>query len=117
MRISCETTEGPHNLPLEYLISILSVSREQLDFGKWKVVGHQPIAIDTELWPNEEFRSDRWVGAKIYDASIVEELLDAYNGLAPWDDWYDPDYLDKLLVSPEKKPAHIFYKKNDHGSA
>lgn len=111
IRMSCDKAVGPFELHIRHLIAALSVSREQLDFAKWKVVAHQPVVVDHELWPNEEFRAERWIGAKIYDASIVEKLLNAYNGLMPWDDWYDPEYLDKLLASPEKKPKHIVYKK------
>lgn len=111
IRLPCAEVAGPFDLPVKHLIAVLSVSREQLDFGKWKVVDHRTVAIDSELWPNEEFRNERWIGAKIYDASIVEELLDAYNGLVPWDDWHDPEYLDKLLASPERKPKHVLYKK------
>jgi hypothetical protein len=111
IRVSCNEATGPFDLSLRHLVTLLSVSREQLDFGQWKVVAHEPVAVDAELWPNEEFRGNRWVGAKIYDASIAEEMLDAYNGLVPWDDWNDPEYLDKLLVSADRKPKHVLRKK------
>lgn len=112
VRISCEQATVPRfDLPVRHLIAVLSVSREHLDFGKWRVVDHQPVSPDPEMWPNEEFRSARWIGAKIYDAAIAEKLLNAYNGLVPWDDWHDPEYLDKLLVSPDRKPKHVLRKK------
>jgi hypothetical protein len=113
IRIPCDKSTGAtFDLRVGQLIAVISVTREQLDFGKWRVVGHHAVSIDPELWPNEEFRSERWVGAKIYDAAIAEELLDAFNGLVPWDDWHDPEYLDKLLVSPERKPKHVLRKKS-----
>lgn len=34
---------------------------------------------------------------------ITEESLD--KGL-----WHDPEYLDKLLISPDKKPENLIYK-------
>ena len=111
IRVPCDANRAPDDLLVSRLIAVLSVTREQLDFGKWRVVGSNRVALDRQLWPNEEFRQDLWVGAKIYDASIAEEFLDAYNGLVPWDDWHDPQYLDKLLVSPDKKPKHLLYKK------
>jgi len=92
------------------LISCVSVSREQLDNGKWKVIGHQQPAVGKDYWPNEKFRDCGWVGAKIYDAGIIEEFLDAFYGLVPWDDWHHPNYLDRFLVSPEKKPEHLVFK-------
>jgi len=111
IRVKCDTSAGPFGLPMKHLIATLSVTREQLDFGKWKVVGHEPVTLDRELWPNDKFRTNGWIGAKMYDASIAEELLDAYNALVPWDDWGDPAFLDKLLASPERKPMHVLYKK------
>jgi len=92
----------------DHLISCVSVSCEQLDYGKWKVIGHQQPAVGRDDWPNEKLRDSGWVGAKIYDAGIIEEFLDAFYGLVPWDDWHDPNYLDQLLVSPEKKPKLCF---------
>jgi len=100
-----------YDLRVGHLIAILAVTREQLDFGKWRVIGHQDVAVDRNLWPNEEFRETKWVGASIHDASIAEELLAAYNGLVPWDDWHDPEYLDKLLTFPDRKPSRVIYKK------
>lgn len=111
IRLPCDADRPPDQLILSQLIAVLSVSREQLDFGKWRVVGSNRVGLDRQLWPNEAFRQDHWIGAKIYDASIAEELLDAYNGLVAWDDWHDPEYLDKLLVSPDRKPKNLLYKK------
>jgi hypothetical protein len=111
VRVPCENSKPPYDLRIGRLIAVLSLSRERLDFGQWKVLGHQDIALPRELWPNEEFRDDLWVGSKVHDASIAEELLDAFNGLVAWDDWHDPEYLDKLLAHPDQKPRHLIYKK------
>lgn len=111
IRAKCEDKIEAGHLDAARLIALLSVTREQLDFGAWKIVGHLDEPLDKELWPNEEYREARWIGAKIYDAAIAEDLLNAYNGLAAWDDWHDPEYLDKLLVAPDRKPKHVIYKK------
>lgn len=110
IRAKCGEKIEIEHLDVARLIALLSVTREQLDFGAWKVVGHSDEPVDRELWPNEEYRAQRWVGARIYDAAIVEDLLNAFNGLAPWDDWHDPEYLDKLLAAPDRKPKHVIYK-------
>ena len=110
IRVPCNGAQGPFDLDDDRAIASLSVTKEQLDFGAWRVVGNQAIALGPEAWPNEQCRAQRWVGAKIYDAAIAEELLNAYNGLVPWDDWKDPEYLDKLLVNPDRKPKHLLYK-------
>jgi hypothetical protein len=110
IRVPCADAAGPFSLDPDRAIAALSVTREQLDFGRWRVVGNQPVAIARESWPNEGCREQQWVGARIYDAAIAEDLLDAYNGLTPWDKWKDPQYLDKLLVNPDRKPKHLLFK-------
>jgi len=47
---------------------------------------------------------------KIVGSANIAEFLNAYYGLVPWDDWADPNYLDKLLISPDKKPKNIIFK-------
>ena len=111
IRVPCADVSGTFVLDEGRLIAALSVTREQLDCGKWRVVGHQPISLNRGVWPNERCREQLWVGAVVYDAAIAEDLLDAYNGLIPWDDWHDPEYLDKLLAAPDRKPKHVVYKK------
>jgi hypothetical protein len=111
VRIPCGDGAGRFDLKEESLIASLSVTRHLLDEGKWRVVGHQPISLDRAVWPNENTRDRLWVGSVTYDAEIAEELLDAYNGLAAWDDWADPTFLDTLLAALDRKPKHVYYKK------
>lgn len=103
--------EAP-SLPLcsDALISVASVAKDALDSGAWRVVGHAPIGVERRMWPNERFRKSGWIGAEVYDASILDEFLEAFHGLVPWNAWKDPDFLDKLLISPEKKPSGLVYK-------
>lgn len=96
---------------LENLISLIATTREQLDFGVWEIIGSKEIAIDKNEFPNESFREVNWVGSKIYDASIVEEFADAFFALTPWNDWADPNYLDKLLCKIELKPDNLLLIK------
>jgi hypothetical protein len=102
----------PLPLSIAGLIAVASVTRDGLDSGEWRVVGHAPIGVERRLWPNEPFRNIGWIGAKIFDAGIFEEFLEAFHGLVPWDNWKDPDYLDRLLISPDKKPANLVYKSH-----
>ena len=95
------------------LISLAATSIERLDRGDWHVLGSQPLGVDRSRWPNEGARASGWVGAKIFDAAIIEEFLNAYYGLCPWDDWHDPAFLDSLLVAPEKKPTKLVYKRHN----
>jgi hypothetical protein len=85
--------------------SVVFSTRDLLDDGVWRVVGNRPIAVPMKLFPWEHTRSSGWVGAKVIGSGILNQLLDAFRGLAPWDAYKDPAYLDGLLVSPAKKPT------------
>jgi hypothetical protein len=107
------TVDDVHNsnfYEVKNLISMVACTREQIDYGIWKIIDKKPIIIDSKLFPNEEFRENNWIGSKSYDASIIEEFLNAYHSLTPWDDWYDPNYLDQLLLDSTKKPKNLVLK-------
>ena len=93
------------------LISLIATTREQLDYGIWEIIGNKEIEINRVEYPNEQFRGNGWIGAKIYDASIIEEFVEAFYALTPWDNWADPNYLDKLLYDINLKPANIILSR------
>ncbi|MGN6398284.1 MAG: Imm26 family immunity protein [Mucilaginibacter sp.] len=95
------------------LISLIEVTREKLDFGAWEIIGVKENTIPIEQFPNEQYRSAKWVNSVMYDAGLAEDFVNAYYSLTPWDDWYDPNYLDKFLISPYKKPDKLLYKKEN----
>jgi hypothetical protein len=90
--------------------AILFATRDLLDAGRWYVVGRRPIEIPTTRFPYEHTRASGYVGAKVTGAGILFRFVEAYFGLAPWDDFKDPTYLDRLLVAPEKKPRTVLLK-------
>lgn len=89
---------------MDRLIAVVSTTRDLLDRGRWPVVGHTPALIRKNDWPNERFAKKGYVGAETHGSGIVVHFLSAYYGLFPWDGYQDPEYFDKLLVSPAKKP-------------
>lgn len=93
-------------------IAVLLTTRDLLDEGVWQVVGDQEIGVDVDARPYERFRAARWVGAKVRGSGIVRQFLDAVFGLAPWDDWADPNYLDALLLDPSRRPAAAVFEKS-----
>jgi len=97
-------------LPIQKIFSVLFVTRDLLDIGVWRVIGHQPVRVARDLFPYERLRDRGFVGAKVIGSGIVREFLDAYYGLTPWDAWKEPDYLDHLLISPDKKPKSLVLK-------
>lgn len=113
-----DSLENPdiNNLCKEaHLLSLIEVTKEQIDFGVWKVIGNKPTAIPVSRHANEQYRSTdpykNGVGSNIKDAVIAEHFMNAFYGLRPWDDSYDPEYYDKMLVDKQKKPLHLIYKK------
>jgi hypothetical protein len=94
----------------EALIACLFTTHDLLDNGMWPVVGYAAPRLPRKYLPYEDCRHSGWVGAKMHGSGIVRQFLNAYCRLAPWDDFADPTYLDRLLISPAKRPkdlAHI----------
>ena len=101
----------------ENLISLVASSREQLDYGVWKVIGNKPVSVPVARHPNEQFRHNGWVGATHYGAGLVEAFLDAYHALRPWDNWFNPDFLDEFLVDGSKRPEGVILTKSLEGNS
>jgi hypothetical protein len=101
---------GSADLSESHLFSMLFATRDLLDSGHWKIVGDRPVLLPKRLFPFEHTRASGFVGAKVIGSAIINEFVNAYLGLVPWDDWKDPTYLDKLLISPSKKPSTILLK-------
>ena len=92
--------------------SALLVTPDCLNKAEWPVVGNQPIAIPKKLWPFEELLSKKKMGARVHGSGIVEDFLNAFYSLRSWDDWFKPDYLDGLLLSPDKRPKNLILVKS-----
>src|SRR5260221_2808659 len=101
---------GSADLGESRLFSAVFATRDLVDSGRWKIVGDRPVALPKKLFPFEHARASGFVGAKVIGSAIINEFVNAYLGLVPWDDWKDPAYLDKLLISPTKKPSTILLK-------
>jgi hypothetical protein len=93
------------------LISLIEVTREQLDYGVWKIVGNKQTSILVERYANEQFRTNKWINSIVHDAALAEDFINSFHGLLAWDDWYNPNYLDDYLIDPSKKPNNLIYKK------
>lgn len=113
---SLETIKISNVCQPENLISLVASTREQLDYNVWKIIGNRPITIQIERYPNEQFRSKHWVGAKLYDAALVEDFLEAFHALRPWNNWFNPNYLDAFLIDLSKKPKQlVLIKEKNNG--
>ena len=93
------------------LISLIEVTKEQLTYDVWKIIGNKTISIAVDNYPNEKYREHKWIGSTIHDAALAEDFLNAFYCLIPWDDWYDPNYLDNYLIDISKKPLNLILVK------
>jgi hypothetical protein len=106
------------DLKPEQLIAIQFTTPDLLNNGTWPVVGEGPVAnlsVMSKLSPIRdlpELEKSGFIGATITGSGIIRKFLDAFYGLRAWDDWADPNYLDTLLLSPEKKPKVLLLKKD-----
>ncbi len=101
----------PAALPQDKLIAILLTTPDLLKRGYWPIVGQLPITTPVAVRPYEKYREKRWVGAKIIGSANVEALLNGFYGLAPWDDYADPEYLDGLLLDRALRPKNVVLTK------
>ena len=99
-------------IPESAIVASLFTTYDLLTKGRWEILGEAPIPISRPNFPFEHLRSAGWVGAKMTGSGIVEEFLNAWFGLAPWDDWADPDYLDRLLFPGRVRPACAIFKND-----
>ncbi len=109
LQSKCELGEIP---PLERsaCLAVLTVSEYSLKQGIWPTLGIREVAISWLDRPNEQFRATNWIGSRSFTDNIVDTLLQAYFGLEYWDDFYEPDALDKLLLPPRKRPENVMWK-------
>ena len=96
---------------IQKLISLIEVTKEQVEYGVWKIIGKKESLIAQDKYANEKFRKNDSAGSKVYDAALAEDFVNAFYALIPWDDWFNPDYLDNFLVDKSKKPSNLIYIK------
>lgn len=96
----------------DLVFSALFTTRDLLDSARWPIIGHGPSLLEDNQLPYEGLRKAGFIGAKIRGSANVEDFVNAFYGLAAWDSWHDPSYLDSFLLSPEKKPnERLVYSK------
>lgn len=114
-----EVIEFPEKVEIDQLcdsnnlISLIEVTKEQLVYGIWRIIGIKLTNIPIIEFPNEKFRLNKWVGSSVYDAGLAEDFLNAFFSLKPWDDWFNPNFLDEFLVDINKKPKNLMMVKHN----
>ena len=95
------------------VIAAMFITEESLDKGFWPIIQQGIVNknILKQYFPNIDLiEQGNIIGINTEGSAIIEDFIKAYFSLAPWDDWYDPEYLDKLLISSDKKPENLIYK-------
>jgi len=93
-------------------ISALLVTPDLLNKGAWPLLAKRDVVVPPQQRPYEQFRDSGWVGVKVTGSGIAQEFLAAYHRLCPWDDWYVPDYLDRLLLPGVARPDGVVLSKS-----
>ena len=93
------------------IFSIMFVTRDLLDSGRWNVITTKNISMPFS-WYFKLFklRKNKMVGVKIIGSGIVESFINSFYSLEYWNNYKDPYYLDGLLISKSKKPKEVLYK-------
>jgi hypothetical protein len=99
------------DLKLELVFSVVFTTRDLLACGEWPVIEHRQVSVPAAWFPHADKRAAGWVGATVFGSGIIEDFLNAYYALRPWDDSYDPDYYDRLLLNPSKKPKKLLLSR------
>jgi hypothetical protein len=81
------------------LIAVLSTTSGTAEVGEWRKIGRVANLGVDELLPKVPFRTGSLVGAEHQSAPLVEALVEAYRGLAKWDEALPgrPGHLKSLL--------------------
>ena len=94
----------PAPLPQDRVISILLTTKDLLNRAVWPVVTDRAIPTPESRRPYEQYRARKWVGANIFGSANVNDLLNAYHGVRPWNVYFEEDYLDQMLAPSVKRP-------------
>lgn len=96
------------------IISAIFVIDGALTRGEWPILAHgiaDKKLLKKYLPQTDSIEKGDAIGFSVYTSGILDEFVKAYFGLIPWNDWHDPEFLDKeILISPDKKPDNVVYK-------
>ena len=107
IRLTEGAAENIEELTDDLLVALKFSSVGLLDAGEWEVVDNR-TPLDTRKYIDlDQLAKNGYINVRIVGSAILSELMNAYYALSPWDAFYDPQYLDKLLISPGKKLKNI----------
>jgi hypothetical protein len=107
LRVKPRAAVSPDQLSEDRLISIQFTTPDLLRSGVWEIVGQGAPKYLERMTRLQALERADFVGAVVVGSGNMMDFLDAFYRLRPWDDYADPSYLDKLLLTPDKKPLRL----------
>ncbi|MEH6955185.1 Imm26 family immunity protein [Neobacillus drentensis] len=91
------------------VVSVITTRSEDLDEGKWKIIGNVPLMIKEEMVPWEH-SGKPGVGSKIYQELILVSLIEAFFAIKPWNFLnFKDSFMDTLLLPGINRPSNVIY--------
>ena len=104
-RAMAEPMEAPA-LEKDELVSLSATWRQSLNRGDWKALAKQELVCAPLEFPNQQLLAQgTTIGIKHCDSGIIQGLLEAWHGLAPWNVMFKEDYFDQMLAPHVSRPA------------
>lgn len=76
------------------------MGKAELGGGFWKIIGHMHLLADPSMGPHHQFAKAKYVGASWHSGGKIEDLVNAFYGLASWEPYPGrPGHLRSLLLS------------------
>ena len=92
-----ERNEVPKDLSNPF--SIQFVTKDLFTNGTWRRVSNRTVQVSKSLLPYRETMKDGWIGAEIIGSGNINTFISAFYGLRDWNEMYDDDYYQKLLLA------------------
>jgi len=74
------------------------VTRDLFNSGQWQRVDNLSNQVASSVLPYRETEAKGWIGASMIGSENIQQLLGAFYGLRAWDEMFDPNYYQKLLL-------------------
>jgi len=98
------------DMSLAQPLTILTITDARLRRGDWPIFSHRIIDYSNHAIPSDGRGTS-------HTSDIIEDFLEAYHGLTPWDGMYEPDYFQKKLIPGVPVPPTVRYKRDFAPSA
>lgn len=86
-------------------ISVLSVTSCSLNDFSWKVIGNKDVMIDKSEVDRKHIGESE-IGSISHTSGVLDDLVEAYFGIQPWNVMYDEDFYDQLLLPSVTRPSN-----------